>query len=140
MAFFQKPKSTTLRLSSSDKPNVTAHSPAAPAELEAAVAHVPSAAEVAEAVAEATDSKYKGASQNLLCRRPFFLYFEMHMPSIAQAHFLSVSRNFDFLKSTLSPFDDFLCLSKILQSAKVCPCTTRHHYDRFLVSLMWAGL
>ena len=76
MAFFQKPKSTTLRLNSSDKPNDTAHNPAAPAELEVAV-HVPPVAVVAEAVAEATDSKYKGTVAKFSL--PTAPYFILHL-------------------------------------------------------------
>ena len=40
------------------------------------------------------------------------------MPSIAQAHFLSVSRNFDFLKSTLSPFVIFYVFQKFYNLRK----------------------
>ena len=40
------------------------------------------------------------------------------MPSIAQANFLSVKRNFDFLKSTLSPFMIFYVFQKFYNLRK----------------------
>ena len=75
----------------------------------------------------------KGLPQNPNLSAPLFLYFEMHMPSIAQAHFLSVSRNFDFLKSTLSPsvifyvFQKFYNLRKYVRVQKTSLQTFRCH-------------
>ena len=40
------------------------------------------------------------------------------MPSIAQAHFLSISRNFDFLESALSPFVIFYVFQKFYNLRK----------------------